>query len=479
MMVSCSRQTIATIVKPALMHNTRSVLSQHSRFRHHAAASDTFRFFHLLASPDLFDALEASLPEHRERLFPPAETLSMFMAQALKPDRSCQGIVDDVAVKRLLHGLPLCSTKTGAYCKARQRLPLSMVSGMVIATGQLITKKVPAKWRWHGRRVRLVDGTTVTLPDTPANQATYPQQNGQKAGLGFPICRIVGLSCLAGGALLNAAMGNFKGKGSGEQGLLRSLLDTLETGDLLLGDAFYATYFLLAELQLRGVDAVFEQNGARKRSTDFRLGKKLGSRDHLIALTKPKICPEWMTQEQYESAPEALTVRELEVSGKVLVTTLLCPKTVLKIDLKMLYKRRWQVELDLRNIKTILGMETLSCKTPQMGEKEMWVYLLAYNLIRLIMLQSALLADVLPRTLSFKHTLQLWLAGSDALIWSNDPEITSTFLLLVAERTVGDRPGRIEPRALKRRPKPYPLLTKTRTAAREGVRKNGHPKKLK
>lgn len=227
-MVSCSRQTIATIVKPALMHSTRSVLSPQSRFRHHATASDTFRFFDLLTSPDLFDALEASLPEHRERLFPPTETLSMFMAQALKPDRSCQGIVDDVAVKRLLHGLPLCSTKTGAYCKARQRLPLSMVSGMVTATGQLIAGKVPAKWRWHGRRVRLVDGTTVTLPDTPANQATYPQQAGQKAGLGFPICRIVGLSCLAGGALLNAAMGNFKGKGSGEQGLLRSLLDTLE-----------------------------------------------------------------------------------------------------------------------------------------------------------------------------------------------------------------------------------------------------------
>lgn len=478
-MVSCSRQTIATNIKPALMHHTRSVLSQHSRFRHHATASDTFRFFNLLTSPDLFDALEASLPEHRERLFPPTETLSMFMAQALKPDRSCQGIVDDVAVKRLLHGLPLCSTKTGAYCKARQRLPLSLVSRMVTATGQLITQRVSAKWRWHGRRVRLVDGTTVTLPDTPANQAIYPQQSSQKSGLGFPICRIVGISCLEGGALLNAAMGNFKGKGSGEQGLLRTLLDTLEAGDLLLGDAFYATYFLLAELQLRGVDAVFEQHGARQRSTDFRLGKKLGSRDHLIALAKPKVRPDWMTQEQYDSAPATLTVRELEVSGKVLVTTLLCPKTALKIDLKALFKRRWQVELDLRNIKTILGMETLSCKTPQMGEKEMWVYLLAYNLIRLIMLQSALLADVLPRTLSFKHTLQLWLAGSDTLIWSDDPEITSTFLLLVAERKVGNRPGRIEPRAIKRRPKPYPLLTKTRAAAREEIRKNGHPKKLK
>lgn len=461
------------------MHNNRSVLSPQCRIRHYAASSDAFHFFNLLTSPDLFDALEESLPVHRERLFPPTETLSMFMAQAFKPDRSCQGIVDDVAVQRLLHGLPLCSTKTGAYCKARQRLPLEMVSKLAIATGHLIANKVPNRWSWCGRRVRLVDGTTVTLPDTPANQIAYPQQAGQKTGLGFPICRIVGLTCLASGALLNAVMGNYKGKGSGEQALLRTLLHTLETGDVILGDAFYATYFLLMELRLRGVDAVFEQHGARKRSTDFRSGKTLGSQDHLITLTKPKIRPEWMTLEQYESVPDTLVVRELETGGKVLVTTLLCPRTTPKITLQALYKRRWQVELDIRNIKTTLGMETLSCKTPQMGEKEMWVYLLAYNLIRLIMLQSSLLADVLPRSLSFKHTLQLWLAGKDALNYADHNESTAGFLALVAEQTVGKRPGRIEPRAIKRRPKPYPLLMQTRADGKEKVRQYGHPKKVK
>ncbi|WP_211455460.1 IS4 family transposase [Collimonas antrihumi] len=461
------------------MHNNRSVLSRQRRVRHHAAAHDAFRFFDLLTSPELFDTLEATLPAHRERLFPPTETLSMFMAQAMKSDRSCQGIVDDVAVKRLLHGLPLCSTKTGAYCKARRRLPLEMVSEMAITTGHLIAGKAAHSWRWRGRPVRLVDGTTVTLPDTPANQATYPQQSGQKPGLGFPICRIVGITCLASGALLNAVMGKFKGKGGSEQTLLRSLLDTLETGDLLLGDAFYASYFLLAELGLRGVDAVFEQHGARKRSTDFRRGKRLGSRDHSITLTKPKIRPDWMTIEQYESAPDTLSVRELEVGGKVVVTTLLCPKTTPKIALKALYKRRWHVELDIRNIKTTLGMETLSCKTPQMGEKEMWVYLLAYNLIRMIMLQSALLADVLPRALSFKHTLQLWLAASEALHHLDDNDKVAEFLALVAEQTVANRPGRIEPRAIKRRPKSYPLLTETRPVARATVQKYGHPKKVK
>ena len=461
------------------MHINGSALSKQRRVQQYAAANDAFDFFNMLTSPDLLDTLETSLPEHRERLFPPTETLSMFLAQALKPDRSCQGIVDDAAVKRLIHGLPHCSTNTGAYCKARKRLPLKTVTGMVRHTGRLICAECSDTWLWRGRRVRLVDGTTVTLPDTHANQTAYPQQRGQKPGQGFPICRIVGVTCLSSGAVLDAAMGGYKGKGSGEQALLRTLLDIFESGDVMLGDAFCGTYFLLAELRSRVVDALIEQQGMRKRSTDFRLGKKLGIKDHLITLTKPKVRPEWMTVEQYESAPDTLDIRELEVGGKTLVTTMTCPNTTSKNTLKDLYKRRWQVELDIRNIKTTLGMETLSCKTPEMGEKELWVYLLAYNLIRLVMAQSALVADVLPRALSFKHTLQLWLAWSGMSARGDDEDNLKKLLALVAEQSVGNRPGRIEPRAIKRRPKPYPLLTKTRHLAREQVMKYGHPKKLK
>lgn len=461
------------------MNINRSAISQQHRVRHYVTVIDTFRFFNQLTSSELFDALEAMLPDHRERLFPPTETLSMFMAQALKPDRSCQGIVNDVAVKRLQHGLPPCSTNTGGYCRARKRLPLEMVSGMARYTGRLIGGEAPDPWSWFGRRVRLVDGTSVTLPDTPANQDAYPQQSIQASGLGFPICRIVGITCLSSGALLDAAMGKYKGKETGELALLRSMMDVFEAGDVILADALYATYFLLAELLLRGVDAVFEQHGARQRSTDFLQGETLGKQDHLITLTKPKVRPEWMTADQFESAPETLTVRELKVGGKVLVTTLLCPNATPKTELKKLFKLRWQVELDIRNIKTTLGMETLSCKSPEMGEKEMWTYLLAYNLIRMIMLQSASLADVLPRSLSFKHTQQLWLAWSGASRASDDNESPTGLLALVAEQTVGNRPGRIEPRATKRRPKPYPLLTKPRNEAREQLRKHGHPKKIK
>ncbi len=277
--------------------------------------------------------------------------------------------------------------------------------------------------------------------------------------------------------LLNAAIGRYRGKGGDEQSLLRSILDTLEGGDILLGDAYYATYFLLCALQEKGVDGVFEQQGARRRRTDFRYGQRLGPRDHLIELDKPKVKPNWMAQAHYDQAPDTLKVRELHTGGKILVTTLLCPKHTPKAVLKALYRSRWQVELDLRNIKTTLGLEVLSCKTPAMAEKEIWVYLLAYNLIRLIMAQAVLLADLNPRQLSFKHTLQLWIAWRQNASY-DDGKLAGLFIL-IAQQRVGNRPGRIEPRAVKRRPKPFPLLTKPRHITREEVRKHGHFKKLK
>ena len=321
----------------------------------------------------------------------------MFLAQALSADGSCQQAVDDAMVKRVISGREPGSTHTGGYCKARARLPLTMVSTLALQTGAMLAEGGAPWWHWQSRQVRLVDGATVTLPDTEGNQAAYPQSSSQEAGLGFPLCRVVALLCLGSGALLNAATGPCEGKGSDEQSLLRSMLDTLKGDDILLGDAFYATYFLLCERVRRGVDGLFEQHGSRKRSTDFRKGEKLGVRDHLIVLNKPKKKPDWMSQEEYDEAPATLKVREFKAGGKIMVTTFLCPKQTPKAVLKALYRCRWNVELDLRNIKTTLGMETLRCKTPEMAIKELWVYLLAYNLIRLLMAQAALLADPLLR----------------------------------------------------------------------------------
>ena len=240
----------------------------------------------------------------------------------------------------------------------------------------------------------------------------------------------------------------------------------------------FATYFFLADMQAKGIDVLMEKQGARKRVTDFRKGLKLGERDHLIKLTKPKIRPYWISNTQYECTPETLIVRELKAGGKIMVTTMICPKNYPKEQLKTLYKRRWHIELDIRNIKETMGMNILSCKTPEMAVKEIWVYLLAYNLIRLVMAQSALLANIKPRDISFKHSLQLWLTYMQNSLGLNEKGIEMLYKL-IAQQRVGNRPGRIEPRAVKRRPKAYSLLTKTRSEARAEVEKNGHPKKLK
>lgn len=464
------------------MQRTRhSPARQQQQMRRHAASLDSYGFFNLLTGNDLFESIELLLPPHRERLFPPTETLSMFLAQALSTDRSCQRAVNEASVKRLVGGLPLCSPRTGGYCRARQRLPVRMIRELTRRSGQTVGKRLASAWSWHGRPVRLVDGTTVSMPDTEANQASWPQPHTQKPGLGFPQCRMVGLMGLGSGLVLNAALSKIRGKGSDEQSLLRSMLDTLEQGDVLLGDAYYPTFFLLAELMRRGMDGLFAQYGARKRTTDFRRGQRLGSRDHLITLTKPARRPEWMTQDAYNQVPATITVRELATGGKILVTTLLDARRVPKDELKQLYRRRWQVELGLRHLKTTLGIDQLSCKSPGMVEKEIWTYLLAYNLIRLSMSKAALAAGCSPCQLSFKHAVQLWLLYAQYVPRERQQaeDVRRTWMALMAQLRVGWRNGRIEPRALKRRPKAYPLLMNPRAMARAEISQYGHPQKLK
>lgn len=441
---------------------------QQSSVLYHCQNSSYLDVFNLVTSDALFDRIESLLPEHRERLFPPTETLSMFVTQALNADRSCQNIVNQAAIQRLSGGLPTCSTHTGGYCRARHRLPLGLISELSRFLGRHMNRNTPTSWNWNDRKVRIVDGTTVTMPDTAPNQAAYPQQGGQSVGLGFPICRVVGITCLASGALLNAAIGRFKGKGGDEQTLLRTIQDTFQPGDIVLGDAYFATYFFIAEMQRRGVDILMEQNGMRKRSTDFRRGRRLGQRDHLIDITKPKLKPQWMSTEQYQAAPESITVREFRAGGKIMVTTMTHPKTEPKTALKQLYKKRWSVELDIRDIKNTMGMDTLSCKTPAMAIKEIWIYLLAYNLIRLIMVQSALLVGIMPRSISFKHCLQLWLLGAHQIDLLDQAQ-QEALLLLISQKRVDNRPGRIEPRAVKRRPKQYALLIVPRAQARKQI----------
>lgn len=399
----------------------------------------------------------------------------MFLGQVMSTDGSCQNAVNEHNVNRALAGLSPLSGGTGGYCSARQRLPLDLVRGLAQETGSLLDIHASANWLWKGRHVKLVDGTTVTLSDSEDNQAHYPQHGNQTEGVGFPLARLVGVISMATGAVLSVAMGAYRGKGTGEHSLFRELRDGFACGDLMLADSYYCSYFLIADMQARGVDVVFEQHGARR--TDFRHGQKLGQRDHLVQWPKPNR-PAWMSLEEYRDYPDTVLVREMQVRGKTLVSTLFSPKEVSKNELGELFLKRWSVELDLRNIKTTLGMEVLKCKTVSMCEKEMWAYFLAYNLIRLLMAEAAYRAGIQPRQLSFKHALQLWIAWIQRRSLTNGQKETETLFVLIAQKRVGKRPGRAEPRAVKRRPKPFPRLKVSREEARDKIRKQRRVKKL-
>jgi hypothetical protein len=429
-------------------------------------------FFNLLTGPELLEVTDSLLPAHRERLYPPTQVLAMFMGQALSEDGSCQKAVNSWAAQRAADGLNVHSVNTGAYCKARQRLPFEMVSTLARHTAKLLSERGHSGWRWRGRCVKLVDGTGILMPDTEANQARYPQLSSQAVGVGSPLARLVGVICLSTGALLDAAMGPFTGKGTSELGLLRQIEAAFSAGDVMLADAFYCNYFLIAALQRSGVDVLFAQNGAR--ITDFRRGERLGTHDHRVSWPKPKARPDWMSAEEYAALPEQLTLREVKVGKKILVTSFLWPRGVSKTALGALFRQRWHVELDLRAIKTTLQMAELSCNTPEMNEKEVWVHFLAYNLIRLLMAQAAQKAAVHPRTLSFKHTLQLWSEWTARRLCPHRDGSIELLFRLIGQLRVGNRPGRIEPRARKRRPKPYPWLKIPRAQARADIAAYGH-----
>jgi hypothetical protein len=451
---------------PSTLRQRRDHIRRRGR---NASAVD---FFNVLTSPLLLERVEEHLLEHRERLYPPTVVLSMFIKQVLEEDGSCQRAVNGWAAQRAAEGLIPQSVRTGAYCRARQRLPGDMVMALTRETGALLCAQSESGWRWRGRAVKLVDGTGISMPDTPDNQARYPQPSSQRRGVGFPLARVVGVICLATGAVVDAAIGPFEGKDHGELHLFGELLGAFGAGDVMLADALYCSYWLIATLQAAGVDVLFEQHGSR--TTDFRRGRRLGTRDHVVSWHKPTQRPRWMTREHYDTFPDELVVREVKVDERVLVSTMLDPRKVSKIELSDLYGQRWHVELDLRNIKTTLGMDVLRCMTPQMVEKELWVNLLAYNLIRLLMAQAALVSGLQPRELSFKHTVQMWTQWTSSRPdWGSERQRSNLFRL-IAQVRVGQRPGRLEPRARKRRPKPYPWLKVPRALARQQIQAFGY-----
>jgi hypothetical protein len=428
-------------------------------------------FHNLLTQNSIKKIIAEDLPNYRDRLYNPLKTLSMFLTQALDEDSSCQNIVDKEALKMDKK----ISIITGGYCRARQRLHVKMIKNLTKQTSEDSLAKVPKKWKFEGRDIYLVDGTTFTMPDTKENQKTYPQQASLPQGLSFPICRAVGIISLYTGTIIDAAVSPYQGKGASEQVLLRSMLSNFKKGDIILADAFYSTYYFLNYVIQNDIDVVLVQHGMRAKKTDFTKGEILGKKDHLISIKKPPKKPDWMSEQKFDKLPKTLTIRELKRGGKILITTMLCKNRVPATQIKNLYKQRWQIEVDFRNIKSTLGLKHFSCKTPQMAIKEMWVYFLAYNFIRSIMLESAIYNRLLPRQLSFKHTVQILKNAPNQY----DNRLYKKILSLIGQKVIGNREGRIEPRAIKRRHNDFPLLMKHRDIAREEIKQNGHPKKLK
>lgn len=438
-----------------------SVCKQMQHFKHSFFQVGESSFSNLLPHSLLTDIRQSG--SKRDTVFTPLVTLKAFLWQVLSPTGSCKSAVAHVFSDRISFNHSANSMNTGPYCKARRRLSLSHLKEAVCCTGKALHQQALSSWLWHGFRVMMADGTTMLMPDTADNQAHYPQQSVQKEGLGFPIMRMVGLLSLATGSCVDYATGKYQGKGSGETSLFAQLIDNLDKKDLLIADRYYTTFAIMALMIKRGTPFVFRQRGNIK--SDFRLGKKLASKDHLISYNKPKKKPVWMNKKTYDELPNQITIREFSVKGTVYVSTLLDAQTYHKNELAKLYLQRWHVELDFRTIKTQMGMDMLRCQSAEMVDKEVAVHLLAYHFIRSNIASAANMNNVKPRQISFMAAVDLMrnmvnitaTLTTKALVKCLEP-----LLKAMASTKIGGRKRRKQPRVVKRRPKAYPWMTKPR-----------------
>jgi len=414
----------------------------------------------------------------RNRIYTPWITLSLFLSQVLSDDQSCADAVARFQKFRADEGLDPVAPETGSYCEARNRLPEELVWELVRQTGQTIHQKAEGSWLFHGRSVKITDGSTVSMPDTPANQAAYPQQKAQKPGLGFPIARILAIFSLAVGTVLEAAVSPYQGKETSELALLRQVMGQFQPGDIALVDRFLGSYWSIAAWQRQGVDVVARLHQSRK--ADFRRGRRLGPEDHIVWWPKPEQVPAWMSRAEYEAMPAALTLRQTRIRVRdksqrvrslVVVTTLLDAKTYPAEEIRGLFRQRWHAELDLRSLKSAMKMDVLRGLSPAMVRKEVAMHLVAYNLIRGLMAEAGRAKALQPRQISFRGAQQTTRAFEQSHLY--DPRRIEAdlprLIHLISRRRVGNRPGRSEPRAIKRRPKPHRLLRVPRAEARRRI----------
>jgi len=409
----------------------------------------------------------------RQRPFTQAVVFWLFLSQCLTRTQPCREAVRKFLVWLHLYRRPPISENTSAYCQARKN---QMSEAFLNNIHQQIVSRVephaPDAYKWRERRVGVVDGSTLSMPDTALNQACYPQPSEQKKGCGFPVMKLVGVFSMATGLWHLLAYGNLH---THERNLFHRLWDEIcRRFDLILGDRGFTSFLDMYLLKQRGVDTVFRQH--QTRTSDFRRGKRLGRHDHLVTWEKPRRCPDWISPETYAAIPDEWTVREVKVIVTVkgfrtqvymVVTTLLDPVLYPASALAELYFLRWSVELRFRDIKCTLGLDVLRCKSPTMVQKELWMLVIAHNLIRALMLKAAVFKHQPLSRLSFKGTVDTIRQWAPLLaIAAQHPTVYRRLfrklIACIAHDLVPFRPDRMEPRARKRRPKNYQLLTKPR-----------------
>lgn len=433
------------------------------------------------------------LAEHsgtqRNRHYPDHLTFWAFFSQVANDDASCAATVARVQAWAQQRGLPVPSENTGAYCQARADLPVSMLRAVNDSLYSQLDAQLPGQGHWRGLRPRAEDGTSAQMPDTPANREKYPYPHGQDAGCGFPMVRLNGLIDLSHGGLREFAFSDMK---TGELSNHDELEDNLQVGDVFIGDRLYSGYELIERLHSKGVHFIGRTHQARK--IDFRRGRKIGPNERLVVWKKSRQKPKGskLSEEEWEALPEEITVRLIRCQGpdreggqktRYIATTLLDPKAYPAEEVASLYLHRWEIEVRFRDIKTTLGMEMLRTKTPKMIEKELLMHQIVYNLMRLIMLKAANDHGVNHRRLSFRGVQQVVLAFVDNFRDMAARPILrmrqrAKMWLHLIERTVTERPGRNEPRRVKRRPKCTRWLQKPRHEYFEHFRSENPPTKI-
>lgn len=413
-------------------------------------------------------------------IFSTATVLWAFLGQVLQDGKmaACQSAVAGIIAHRQLLGLSVPTEDTGDYCRARAKLDEGALHELACSIAQNTEAQADDQWLVSGRHAKLVDGFTFTMPDTPKNQREYPQAKTQKPGIGLPIARCVAVISLATACVLDLAIGPYAGKETGETALLRQLMSVFSPRDIAVFDRYYCTFMVIAAMLSGDTDVCCRKH--HLRSSDFRRGKRLGSYDHLIIWTRP-LKPKWMDAETYQSIPKEITLREIKLTiaqpgfrtkSFIVITTLNDPAEFSKEDVAALYGYRWNVELDIRSIKSNLNLEHVRCKSPQMVRRELWTTLLGYNLIRSTAAAAAILHKVKPRQISFTSTVQFVLQEWKLL---SKGSLSATALAAFIERMlkgiancqVANRPGRIEPRVVKRRPKSYQWMMKPRAQLKQ------------